>query len=244
MRPQGQASKLRLFAPLVLLAPLVAFAVPVVNEPEDVAGQEIIHRYMEAKQTQQAALRGAQMQVDILAKLPRLEKQGTLRALRTISKFGKITYKALGFSGDNTVKNEVITRYMAEEAKSQDAAISPANYKFKYKGRSEREGRQVQLFQIIPRKKALGLFRGELWLDADTAMPVREAGQSVKTPSVFLKKMEFVQDYEIRDGVAFPKHFQGTADVRMIGRAELSIDFSNFTRQELTDDGTVNDSIR
>ena len=174
MRPTGSISKLCLFAPLFLLTPLFAEF-----EPVDVAGQEIIVRYMEAKQTQQAALRGAQMQVDIDAQLPRLEKQGSLRALRTISKFGKITYKALGFSGDTTVKNEVITRYMAEESKSEAVSITPINYKFKYKGRSERNGRQVQVFQLTPRKKELGLFRGELWLDAETSMPVREAGQSV-----------------------------------------------------------------
>jgi hypothetical protein len=208
---------------------------------EDVAKQEMITRYVEAKQTQQAALRGAQMQVDIDAKLPRLEKQATLRALRTISKLGKITYKALGFSGDSTVKNQLIARYLAEETKSPEAAITPANYKFKYKGKSERDGRTLHIFQITPRKKVVGVFRGELWLDAATAMPVREAGEAVKSPSVFVKKMQFVQDYEIRDGVAFPKHFQGTADVRMVGRAELNIDFSNFTRQELADDETANE---
>jgi hypothetical protein len=244
MRAIGLISKVRLITPLVLLAPLAALAVPLEIELEDVTGQQIITRYMEARVTQQAALRGVQMQVDIDAKLPRLEKQGTLRALRTISKVGMITYKALGFSGDNTVKNEVITRYLAEETKSPEVAVTPANYKFKYKGRSERNGREVQVFQITPRKKALGLFRGELWLDDLTSMPVRESGQSVKTPSVFLKKMQFVQDYEIRDGVALPKHFHGTAEVRIIGRAELSIDFSNFTRQGLAEDEMANDSNR
>jgi hypothetical protein len=59
-------------------------------------------------------------------------------------------------------------------------------------------------------------------------MPVREAGQFVKNPSVFLKKIEFVQDFEIQHGVAIPKHFAGTVDTRLVGRAELSIDFSNF----------------
>jgi hypothetical protein len=244
MRPGRRTNKLRFLAPFILLATLTAWSVPLEIEPEDVAGQQIITRYMEAKQTQQAALRGAQMQVDIDAQVPRLEKQATLRALRTISKVGKITYKALGFSGDSSVKNELIARYLAEETKSSEVSITPVNYKFKYKGRSDRDGQQVQVFQITPRKKALGLFRGELWLDAATSMPVRESGQAVKNPSVFLKKMQFVQEYEIRDGVAFPKHFHGTADVRMIGRAELNIDYSNFTRQELAEDGSANGSDR
>ena len=51
-----------------------------------------------------------------------------------------------------------------------------------------------------------------------------------------MKKIEFVREYEIQDGVAIPKHLESTADVRIVGRAELSIDFSNFTKQESADD--------
>jgi hypothetical protein len=49
----------------------------------------------------------------------------------------------------------------------------------------------------------VGLFKGELWVDADTFLPLRESGRFVKNPSVFLKKIEFVRDYEIKDGIAF-----------------------------------------
>jgi hypothetical protein len=139
----------------------------------------------------------------------------------------------LDFSGDNTIKQEVITHYLAAESASRDPgaiAITPANYKFRYKGARQQDGREVRVFQITPREKRVGLFRGELWLDGQTGMPVREAGQFVKNPSVFLKKVAFVQEFELQDGVAIPKHFQGTVDTRLVGRAELSIDFSNFSR--------------
>ena len=234
---------MRLLSGLVIV-PLVAFGISAVDpgiESGDTAGQEILGKYLEAKEAQQVALRGVQMEVDIDAQLPRQEKHGKLHALRSISKVGKITYKALGFSGDNTIKNEVIARYLAEESKPHDNAITPANYKFKYKGISDREGLRVHVFEVTPRKKAEGLFRGQLWLDAATAMPVREAGRPVKT-SLLVKRMDFVQEYEIRDGVAIPKHFQGTAEIRIIGRAELSIDYTNFARQEIADD--VNDLNR
>ena len=94
----------------------------------DDAKLDIINKYLDATQTQQQALRGAQMEVDIDAKLPKLEKQGKLLALRRISKLGQITYKALGFSGDNTVKKEVITRWLELESQARDngsIAITP-----------------------------------------------------------------------------------------------------------------------
>lgn len=200
-------------------------------DPQDEA---IVTKYVDATRTQQDALRGAQMEVDIEATLPKLAKHGTLRALRRISKIGQITYKALGFSGDNTVKTEVITRYLAAETEGRNdgsMAITPANYNFKYKGRLSMDDRLVDILQITPRKKAVGLFKGELWVDSLTGMPVREAGQFVKTPSVFLKKIAFVRDYELHDGVAFPSRIESTVDTRIIGRAELAISFSHFSRE-------------
>jgi hypothetical protein len=202
----------------------------------DDANLPIIAQYQDATRTQQAALRGAQMNVAIDAKLPRLEKQGKLIALRTISKLGKIGYKILGFQGDDTIKQEVIARFITaeiEQTRSDDVAITPANYKFRHKGSIEQNGQRTELFQITPKKKRVGLFKGDLWLDAKTGMPVRESGQFVKTPSIFLKKVEFVQYYEIHDGIAFPKHLASTADVRLVGRAELNMDFTNFTRQDI-----------
>src|SRR5487761_1980502 len=106
-------------------------------EAADDANLPIIARYESATKTQQAALRGAQMNVAIVAKLPRLEKQGKLIALRTISTLGKIGYKILGFQGDDTIKQEVIARFLQAEmeaTKSEDMAITPANYKFRHKG--------------------------------------------------------------------------------------------------------------
>ena len=233
-------SLVRLAGLVVLMTPVLLRSAPhTADTEEDGASQEIISKYVGATQVQQQSMRGAQMEVFIAATLPRMEKQGTLKALRTISRFGKITYKALGFSGDNFIKNEVITRYLSAESEVRDPsalAITPANYKFKYKGTMGKNGQQVHIFQVTPRKKVVGLFRGEIWLDAKTAMPVREAGRFVKNPSIGLKKVEFVREYEIQDGVAIPKHIQSTADVRIIGRAELSIDFSNYTKPENADD--------
>jgi hypothetical protein len=203
------------------------------GESED--STELVTRYLDASRTQQEVLRGVQMEVDIDARIPKLEKQGRFRALRRISRLGRITYKALGFSGDTTAKNEVITRYLSAESDARESgsiAITPANYKFKYKGWFEREGRHVAVLQVTPRKKLVGLFKGELWVDTASGMPVRESGNFVKNPSVFLKKIEFVRDYELRDGVAFPKHIESTVDARVIGRAELSINYSNFSKQE------------
>jgi hypothetical protein len=209
------------------------------SESEADTRLDIVDKYIDATHAQEESLRGVQMEVDIDAKLPKLEKHGKLRALRKISRLGLITYKALGFSGDNTVKQEVITRYLAAESTAREngtIAITPANYKFRYLGRIVQHGVTLQIVGVTPKKKAVGLFKGEIWIDADNGMPIRESGQFVKSPSVFLKKIAFVRDYELRDGIAFPVHIQSTVDTRIVGRAELEIRFSNFSRQDNADD--------
>jgi hypothetical protein len=221
---------------ILIASALLAIPTSVWSSPATDDGDlEIVGRYLDATKTQQQALRGAQMEVDIDAKLPKLEKQGKLRALRTISRVGQITYKALGFSGDTTVKSEVITRYLQAESDARASgsiAISPQNYKFHLKATIQRDEQKIYVFQLTPKKKAIGLFKGELWLDGATGMPVRESGEFVKNPSVFLKKVEFVRDYELRDGVAIPAHIESTVDTRLVGKAELSIAFKNFTYPE------------
>jgi hypothetical protein len=213
-----------------------------IEEGSDPQQDAIVSKYLSATQEQQSALRGASMTVDIDAEVPKLKKKGKLQALRNISKLGKITYNALGFSGDRSVKNEVIARYLSADAQNDtngDISITPANYKFKYKGLQDHDGLHVLVLQISPRHKKIGLFKGEVWMDPQTYMPVRESGRFVKSPSIFLKKIEFVRTYEVRDGVAVPQHIVSKVQTRLFGPVNLNIDFTNFSRDTSQDVATT-----
>jgi hypothetical protein len=231
--------------PAILLASFIVaapFTGSGATSDADDANLPIVNRYIEATTAQKAALRGLQMEVNITARLPRLEKQGRLMALRRITRLGKIIYKPLGFSGDSQVKQEVITRYLSAEVEERDdrvTSVVPANYKFHLKATITENGRRTYVFQLTPRKKRVGLFKGELWLDGETGMPLRETGELVKSPSVFLKKVQFTHNNEIRNGVAYPKNIEWKVETRLVGRAELDIEYSNFTKQEQDDEDAV-----
>lgn len=220
----------RIALPFLLLA-LAAPALPA-DAMQD-AGIFLIRKYNEALREQQNSTRNLSMTVTMEARIPKLKKQGKLSALRRISSLGHITYKALGFQGDDVVKREVMARYMNAEQEASEGptpnsanlAITPENYQFKYKGLNNRNGRAVHIFELKPKEKRVGLFKGELWIDPETSLPVREQGQLVKNPSVFVKKMQFLREYEIKDGVSLLKHMEARTDTRIIGAAELAIDF-------------------
>ena len=92
---------------------------------------ELVRRYLAAAQMQKAALRDAQMEVDIDARLPNLQKESYLRAVRYMSCNGQVTYQILQSSGDGVLKREVIARYLTAETDAHvgdSAAITPAKY--------------------------------------------------------------------------------------------------------------------
>jgi hypothetical protein len=162
--------------------------------------QELVERYVQATQAQQSALRGGTEEVDIDASVPKFKKQGKLHALKNISKLGKITYHALGFSGDSIVKTEVIANYLKAEVESAEGksnlSITPENYKFKYKGTWNWKGREVYVLHLSPREKKVGLFKGELWLDTETY-----------TRAGFVCKVAFVhvEENAVRAGLRTPE---------------------------------------
>jgi len=206
----------------------------VVAEVPTVPPETIVENYWVASRNQDQALKAASMDVEIDASLPKLQKHGKLHALRRISSLGRITYEALRFEGDGTVKNQVIARYLDAEAEAQKQqspamAVSPDNYKFKYKGLTRLDGREVHLFQVTPKHKRQGLFKGEVWIDAATYLRVQESGYLVKNPSIFLKKVAFVRKYEIRDGISLPLKVESVVDTWLVGKAELTIDFTNIS---------------
>jgi hypothetical protein len=202
------------------------------TEPSSSPADAIVENYRAATQRQEQAMKGASMEVEIAGTIPKLKKQGRLHALRHITDLGRITYEALKFQGDDTVKKQVIAKYLQAEQESQQdpgIAVTPDNYKFKFKGRAELEGRDVYVFQVTPRKKQNKLYKGEIWLDAATYLRVQESGDLVKNPSMVIRKVHFVRKYDIQDGISVPRQVQSEMDTWLVGRVELTIDYSNFS---------------
>ena len=166
--------------------------------------------------------------LEIEASLPTLEKHGRLRAIRRLLPLGKPQYHVLESAGDQTVTQEVIYRYLSADAQSasvpaSSVAITPANYKFRYKGALKIAGDTAYSFVITPRKKRSGLIKGELWLDGETGAAVRQSGYLVKNPSIFIRRITVTRETTFRDGLAQERITHLLVDTRIVGRAELTI---------------------
>jgi hypothetical protein len=133
------------------------------------------------------------------------------------------------FEGDGFVKTNVIGRILQSEVdlvqkgNSADMAITERNYRFNYKGRDIIDGHSVHVYQLKPRKKRPGLFKGRVYIDAQTGNILRAEGSLVKSPSFFVKKVEFVQDYTDVKGFTFPTYLRTIAKARIIGLAIVHV---------------------
>jgi len=216
----------------LLLSSLIAVSLVADSVPS--ASDVIVENYCAATKRQAQVMQAATMEVEIAGSIPKLKKQGRLHAFRHITSLGRITYDALRFQGDDTIKKNVIAKYLqAEEQSGQNPAlaVTPDNYKFKYKGTNRLDGREVHVFEVTPKNKRQGLYRGQLWIDTETSLRVQESGYLVKNPSMILRKVRFVRTYAIQNGISVPRQLQTVADTWLVGKTELTIDYTNFSVQ-------------
>lgn len=165
----------------------------------------------------------------IHAELPDTSQSGEFELQRKFEAPHTLQFTPVHFTGDGFVKSNVITRLLQSEVDHvqkddpAETAISPANYKFSYKGANRVQDRLVHVYQVKPHKKHAGLFKGRAYLDAQTGELVRVEGNVVKSPSFFVKHIEFVQDYADVQSFTLPVHFHSEAKARIVGRTIVDI---------------------
>jgi hypothetical protein len=212
------------FAPPQTEAPLIAPLVLPRMAPE-----LALSTYQQRLARQNLLLTGYSASTVIAADLPDTSQRGEFELKRRYIAPNQLKFTPVKFTGDGFVKSNVITRLLQSEVDhvskggSSQTAISEANYKFSYKGLEAVDGQFVHVFQVKPRKKRPGLFKGRIYLDVYAGSLRRAEGTLVKTPSFFVKKIEFVQDYADVNEFTFPAHVHSIAKTRLIGRAVVDV---------------------
>ena len=178
---------------------------------------------------QSAQLSAYSATTTIHADLPDTHQHGEFVLNRQFRAPKTLQFTPVHFAGDNFVKSNVITRLLQSEVdqlqKDQPGqiAINDQNYKMSYKGSDCVSGRLVHVFQVKPRHKRPGLFKGRIFLDSFTGSIVRAEGRMVKSPSMFVKNINFVQDYADVGSFTFPTSIRSEAKTRLIGRVMVNM---------------------
>ena len=222
---------------MVTFEPADERALPVLNSAPElpVMSADLALESYERRAALQPVQLAAYSAVTVIhAELPDTAQQGEFELERKYNAPHTLLFKPVRFVGDKFVKSNIIARLLQSEVdhvQKDDGgatAISPANYKFSHKGRTEVLGRLAYAYQVKPHEKRAGLFKGRIYLDAHTGSLVRVEGTVVKSPSFFVSHIQFVQDYDDFDSFTLPVHVHSEARARLVGRTIIDITHSHY----------------
>jgi hypothetical protein len=195
--------------------------------------------YLQAARHQLSDLGAYSDTTIVVADLPETSQHGRYELRRSFSAPKSLAYAVIRFAGDGFIKTNIIARMLQSEVdhvqKGEGArtAILDENYKFSFKGTDSIDDRPVYVFQLKPRKKRLGLFKGRIYLDAVSGRLRRAEGVMVKSPSFFVKRVEFIQDYGNFGSFSLPVHVHSIAKTRILGRAVVDISHSAYEAKSI-----------
>jgi hypothetical protein len=190
--------------------------------------------YEDSLKNQSMDLAGYTAVTVIDAELPQSSQKAEFELKRLYTAPSVLEFIPLRSSGDQFVKSNVIARVLQSEVEhvqkqeQSEVAIDSQNYKFSFKGTSELNGVAVHVYDLKPRRKHSGLFKGRIYVDAATGQLLRSQGTLLKSPSLFIKRIEFVQDYQTVEGFTFPVRLHSEASTRIAGKAIVDIRQSDY----------------
>ena len=190
--------------------------------------------YERGMQEQSSELAGYTATSVIDAELPDSSQKAEFELKQHYAAPSVLEFTPVRSTGDKFVKSNVIVRLLQSEVdhvhkrEQSQTAISSENYKFNYKGTSQLDGAAVHVYDVKPRQKRVGLFKGKIYVDASSGHLLRAQGTIVKSPSFFIKKIDFVQDYATIDGFTFPTRMHSESQTRLVGKAVVDITHRDY----------------
>jgi hypothetical protein len=183
-------------------------------------------RYIASLESAGAFNEPTQYAVVVEASVPDLYKQMALLAIRQNTGNGHSGLLVLGMDGDGDVAREVVPRYLAFEEKIANlprtpAPISPENYKSKFRGQLNTGSGGAYVYDITPRKRNRGLFKGQIWIDALTGTQLLISGRFTNS-SAANNSVSFVREVQM-DGSGYTRLTHLSFTVPLLGRSELLV---------------------
>jgi hypothetical protein len=146
----------------------------------------------------------------------------------------KKEFKVVSQSGSKILINHVFLKLLdsekeyLQEATRRASELSPQNYDFTLLGKEKGEDGDCWVLRVIPREKSQFLYKGKIWIDARDFAVVRIQGEPAKNPSFWISHTEIDHHYRKVGDFWFPAYNQSITQVRLGGKAVLTIDYSDY----------------
>ena len=122
-----------------------------------------------------------------------------------------------GTSMGESIVRRMLEGQMAFAKDSGSTDISRANYDFRFLREEEVNGHHCYVLELLPRRKARNLLRGNIWVDANTYLIHRVEGEPVKSSSWWLRDVRIVLLFGYVGEMWMQTSSESTANVRIVG---------------------------
>jgi hypothetical protein len=130
---------------------------------------------------------------------------------------------------DKVFKKLLQTEKEALAAEAQvRTALNSDNYDFTLVGQESTPSGSRYVLTVEPKTKDKLLFRGRIWVDAKDFAVARLEAEPAKNPSFWTKNSEIEQVYMKVNDFWLPESNRSSSMIRLGGRAELTIQYSNY----------------
>jgi hypothetical protein len=158
----------------------------------------------------------------------------------------KITYQrpatkdfiVISQSGSKFVIDHIFKKLQEAEREAlrpenqEPTTLNTVNYTFALVGYEEAHEKARYILSVLPKSKNKFLYQGRIWVDAKEFAVVRIQAEPAKSPSFWIKKSVIEQEYAKVDDFWLPSHSRTETEVRLSGRAVLSIEYKDYQIKE------------
>jgi hypothetical protein len=143
-------------------------------------------------------------------------------------------FKVISQSGSTLLINRVLLKLLSSEQEAQkeqnrkELEISPKNYAFALAGTEHTPSGDFYILAVSPRGKNKYLYRGKMWVDAKDFAVARMEGEPASNPSLWVSHTQIAYRWAKIAGFWLPVHNESQTQVRMGGKAVLTIDYIDY----------------
>jgi Outer membrane lipoprotein-sorting protein len=126
-----------------------------------------------------------------------------------------------GTSMGESIVRRMLEGQMAFAKDSGSTDVSQDNYDFRFIREEEVNGHHCYVLELLPRRKAKNLLRGDIWVDANTYLIHRVDGEPVKGSSWWLRDVRVVLLFGYVGEMWMQTSSESTANVRIVGQYKM-----------------------
>ena len=221
---------------LLAILATFSFADADLHSPPQLSTDVIVQRLMAANAQRSQALRGYRGK-----RVYHLDYHGLfgshdaeMQVEATYTAPDRKDFKVISETGSKLLINHVLLKLLSSEQEAQEEQnrkeleISPKNYDFALAGTEHTPGGDFYVLAVSPKNKSKYLYHGKLWVDARDFAVIRMQGEPAKNPSLWVSHTQIEYRWAKIGGFWLPVHNQSETQVRMGGKAVLTIDYSDY----------------